>query len=932
MLSPKKFAAFFVMAGLMVYSSFAYGETQTSAAPLSQEYQSYSAENSHEGGYVPSPIDRSHLKSNPPVFDTKGNVGANYDKAYDLRNVNSKSYLPAVRNQGSYGTCWAHAAIGAVESNYLRKGLTFLSAVDLSELHMAWFVYKDVEGKAFSIKSGSFSGGEVFGQGGNADKSIAYMSRLAGPVLETELPYTSINSDVDAFTTSLNGKTTPEQYNLAIRLHDAYTLGDMTESLRPVVKEFIRNSGAVQVSYYSGQTVATTSSGTDVSAYYQKDSNTYTYYDNSGNTPNHAVLLVGWDDDFSADNFNPKPSGNGAWLVRNSWGDTWGTGGYFWMSYEQKITGVTAYAADEAKSGLNVYYHDALGRTGSVSFAWAANVFQAGNTKDESISGVGFYTTDNNAAYDLYIFDLGESTPSSPVPENTSNPLYKSENTKVACSGYHVVDIPKNISIGKGHYFSVIMKMSTPKYGFPTAVEQAVSDYASPAINAGESYFASGSTLPATWTDGYNGVTFTGDSAPTPMNACIKAFTVTTPDSSSGITIASTFTDDKLKEYVATFDTDSNGTLSDTEISAVTSLNLKGLGITSTTGLANLTNITALDISGNPGVKTLDISPFTSLTLDNITADPSLTITNGAGNTASFAGHSLILSGQIGVNFYVTLPEDFSDENAYMVFTVNNTPGKAITLEAAELDDTDGAYIFTCPINSIQMAEDITATFHYGDGLEVSNKCSASDYIDLVKADTTLAESNALLKLVNAIKDYGSYVQTPLAKANGWTIGTDYAKMTAATTYDSTTVTNATTAVAGFALTGADSSFTVGMDLELNSETTLHLYITKADGTSEIAVTPDANDGDMSSEYDSTSGKYTVTVSGISAHKLGNVHTVLVTAGGTTYNVKASALSYVHNVLSDTQSAEEKSEGITNAVTSIYNYYKATMDYRSSDY
>ena len=122
------------------------------------------------------------------------------------------------------------------------------------------------------------------------------------------------------------------------------------------------------------------------------------------------------------------------------------------------------------------------------------------------------------------------------------------------------------------------------------------------------------------------------------------------------------------------------------------------------------------------------------------------------------------------------------------------------------------------------------------------------------------------------------------------------------------------------------------MDLELNSETTLHLYITKADGTSEIAVTPDANDGDMSSEYDSTSGKYTVTVSGISAHKLGNVHTVLVTAGGTTYNVKASALSYVHNVLSDTQSAEEKSEGITNAVTSIYNYYKATMDYRSSDY
>ena len=73
------------------------------------------------------------------------------------------------------------------------------------------------------------------------------------------------------------------------------------------------------------------------------------------------------------------------------------------------------------------------------------------------------------------------------------------------------------------------------------------------------------------------------------------------------------------------------------------------------------------------------------------------------------------------------------------------------------------------------MADNITATFHYG-GETITEEYRAKDYLDTVLAYGD-EYSDELVKLVKAIKDFGHYVQPPLAHNNGWEIGVDYAEM-----------------------------------------------------------------------------------------------------------------------------------------------------------
>lgn len=191
-----------------------------------------------------------------------------------------------------------------MESNYLTQKLSFISEEEpnFSELHMAWFVYRDpATGHSFIGKPnfGSESNPHpTFDIGGNASRSIAYLSRMTGPVDESKLSYTTENA------IAISEDTTPKKpedyFPLSLRLKETYSLGNVDdnnrEAMKPIIKRMIMGKGGVQISYYA--------SGGASSA-----TGRLSYFDNSkGTTTDHSVMAVGWNDNYSRENFSTEES------------------------------------------------------------------------------------------------------------------------------------------------------------------------------------------------------------------------------------------------------------------------------------------------------------------------------------------------------------------------------------------------------------------------------------------------------------------------------------------------------------------------------------------------------------------------------------------------------------------------------------------------
>ena len=328
-----------------------------------------------------------------------------------------------------------------MESNFLRQGG---SALDLSEMHLAYYAFSNAtKSKAFGNISGNFS--SIMLHGGNSFYPAALYSRLDGPVLEAELPYG----------TTPPTSTTPESYTQVLRLKDVYYLTmsrnpvtvNQSDAQRRVIKQRILDNGAVVANYYhKDDDYNTTANGT---AYYNK---------NTSET-NHAVLLIGWDDNFSRSNFKTNPGMDGAWLVKNSWGTSWeNSGGYFWLSYANYLTEGAAFVVEQANPDLKAYYYDALGWCSLWGYTganmYAANVFKA-TRDDENLIEVGFYTPDNNMSYEMYIYtDLGTSMPSNPAGGTRSAAI----SGTIPHAGYHTVALDSPISLTQNQYFSVVVK------------------------------------------------------------------------------------------------------------------------------------------------------------------------------------------------------------------------------------------------------------------------------------------------------------------------------------------------------------------------------------------------------------------------------------------------------------------------------------------
>ena len=308
----------------------------------------------------------------------------------------------------------------------------------------------------------------------------------------------------------------------------------------------------------------------------------------------------------------------------------------------------------------------------------------------------------------------------------------------------------------------------------------------------------------------------------------------------------------------------------------------------------------------------------------------------------SFRNQSLLLSGQIGVNFYMDLPDlegvDYSQ--SYMTFEIGHGP-------VTERDGYDPGFMnatgeyhgFTCYVNSIQMAEPVTAVFHYEQGGEeksVEKSYSVSDYFnafDNAVSNGSITDETTIC-LVHSLADYGHYVQPFLADARNWTLGEDYAVMEKhyADSYDMETIKGdvSSRAIRIDNQTGGDIE-TVTHSLLLDSNTEINVYFKPGESCGRnVSVSVD---GGPAAEYTRASdGRYCVKISGISAHQLSKDHTVTVTtAEGRTATVTVSALSYVNSALNYyTDNTDPQHMDARNAVAAIYAYSKAADAYKEA--
>lgn len=289
-------------------------------------------------------------------------------------------------------------------------------------------------------------------QGGMFTMSTAYLNSWQGPCEEYENPYpTRFEGSQEYFIDYKHENAGTPKYTEYQSIYLPNSKNAEPDEFRQILKSALYCYGAVEVTFFS--------------SYQSVAGNRLEYvYDPIKKTINHAVALVGWDDNVSKENFSYlcedetilKPKNDGAWIIKNSWGADSGDNGYIYISYEDTsfcaANSPTIHVLEKMPENYDRQYTHS--ETGMGDGVYNDSVISAKNRftskSDEKLKAVGFTSCSTDTFYSISVSKKADQD------KEWSKPVLAATG-RLSYPGFYTIPLTAEIDIKKGEQFDIIV-------------------------------------------------------------------------------------------------------------------------------------------------------------------------------------------------------------------------------------------------------------------------------------------------------------------------------------------------------------------------------------------------------------------------------------------------------------------------------------------